>query len=107
MQHVALPLNGITTRNRVAVTENIRTALDEAGGWITDYHPFADLSACISFEIAPEHVPDLREKLHETGVRLDEASEAILSGYSSPPGRGSEELTGTLELLFLGEQPRV
>jgi hypothetical protein len=47
-----LHINASTSRDRHAVVEELERLLGEAGAWITDCHPFSNVSLSLSFEIS-------------------------------------------------------
>ena len=60
-----------TRENRTEMIARVRDAFSAAGGWITDFHEFSNVSLCLNFEIP-------------TQKSLNSAARCVRQGSTSP-----------------------
>jgi hypothetical protein len=96
-------LNGFTRVARTSSVALLRDAIVDSHGWVTDFHEFSNLSICLQFEIAIEHLPLLAEALVASAVKLTAQSEAILNSLG--PEMASGPIQCTLQVLFIHNEP--
>jgi len=101
-----LRINGVTRADRHLVIAQLRDAVNDSGGWITDFHVFSNHSLCINFEIAARDVPALTSILASIKLLLTDESADALAHYReiAPPG-GADEVAGTLQVSFVHDEP--
>lgn len=98
-----LQINATTTAERRAATDAVKNAVIHAGGWITGYTQFSNVSICLNFEIESRLVAPLSEALTLSGVTLSASS---LSSLREAASGGSErELPGTIQITFVHNEP--
>ena len=100
-------LTGLTREDRFSVTARLGEALSSAGGWILDHHQFSNLALCISFEIQRKYVSRLHSALAATGLNLSPESKEALASLTSSLDVRDENLTGTLQAMFIHDEPEV
>lgn len=113
MPGLFLRLNAVTRDERIRMTGVAREAITSADGWITDFHLFSNVSICINFEIPAARVGRLRDALAATRLRLSEESAAALAEFDADSARGAsaeptaaeEEVSGTLQITFVHDEP--
>lgn len=69
-----LRMNATTSADRFALTAAVRDAVSAAGGWITDFRQFSNVSVCVNFELESQHVQGLRRKLESCSLALTRES---------------------------------
>ena len=101
-----LRINGVTRTGRRLAIAQLRDAVNESGGWITDFHLFSNHSICINFEIAARDVPALASSLASIKLLLSDESADALAPYSEGPAPGADlEVAGTLQVSFVHDEP--
>jgi len=99
-----LQLSGFTTAERLGMTNRASEAISQAGGWITDFHQYSNISLCINFEVPTTDMEKLARKIQETGLKLSEESlEQLTSTENFMPSQ--DELAGTLQITFVHNEP--
>jgi hypothetical protein len=88
-----LRINGSTREDRHRMISLLRDAVQNSGGWVTDFRLFSNISICINFELPLRHAGKLYAALDALNLRLSEESTAALEAYAlsypaekSPPG---------------------
>lgn len=105
-----LRVNAATRADRHRTIPALRDAVSDSGGWITDFHLFSNTSICINFEIPLRHAARLRDALGRLDLRLTAESENELKSFGllaerAGGPRGDEEVTGTLQVTFVHDDP--
>lgn len=99
-----LRINGFTRENRHEMIWRVKNAVNEANGWITDFHQFSNVSLCINFEIEAGNVARLNESLRETNLILEEKSRQAFEEVIAA-GRKAARVFGTLQITFIHNEP--
>jgi hypothetical protein len=105
-----LRLGGATRADRHEMISRVGEAILAAGGFVLDFHMFSNVAISINFEVAAVNVGKLHARLKETGLRLSEESNELLTGY---PGEldGLEAasrdavVAGALQITFVHDEP--
>jgi hypothetical protein len=105
-----LRLNAVTRRDRHEMISLAKEAILQAGGDLFDFHMFSNLSICLNFEIAAGKIGGLSAALSATGLRLTDGSKERLAdcyrrAEQLPAERAASEVTGTLEITFIHNEP--
>ena len=105
-----LSLSAFTRIERGDATARVRDALSDSGAAIQDARFFSNVALSLTFELPAEAISVLHAALVATGVRLAEESVAVLAeaalAASTLPREGrSGDVTGTLMLTFLHDEP--
>ncbi|MDX2239316.1 MAG: hypothetical protein NW224_01420 [Leptolyngbyaceae cyanobacterium bins.302] len=99
-----LRLDGFTRAERIQMTDRVSEAINQAGAWITDFHLYSNILICINFQVPSTNLDQLAATLQETGLRLSQESlEQLTSAHDS--ALREEELTGTLQITFVHDEP--
>jgi hypothetical protein len=99
-----LQINVTTTSERYAATNAVKNAVMQAGGWITGYTRFSNVSLCLNFEIESHMVARLSQALAIGGIVLSNASLSALR-EAAAAGRCEGEIRGTIQITFVHSEP--
>lgn len=95
-----IQINGSSREDRHAVTARVRDAIAAAGGWITDFRQFSNLSVCVVSEIETAALKRLAAELELIPVRFsDSAIQSLLDCHA----RG--EVTVSVQVTFVHGEP--
>jgi hypothetical protein len=105
-----LRLNAVTRRDRHEMISRVTEAVLKGGGFVVDFHMFSNRSICLNFEVAAGKLGRLNVALEETGLGLTEESRARLAEWGERAEQlsaeeGASEVTGTLEITFIHDEP--
>jgi len=100
-----LRINATTSEDRFALTAAVRDAVSAAGGWVTDFRQFSNVSVCVNFELESQHVQGLRQKLERCSLALTRESLQSLEEAGREPSGAA--LIATLQVTFVHEEPDV
>lgn len=99
-----LRLDGFTRAERIGITDRISEAINQAGGWITDFHQYSNILICINFQVPIVYLDKLTTTLKETELQLSQESlEQLMPAHDSMPKE--QELIGTLQITFINNEP--
>lgn len=98
-----LQLSGFTRADRIQVTDRVSEAINQAGGWITDFHLYSNILICINFEVPLSNLNKLTASLQETGLQLSQESLEQLTPANASMLK--QELAGTLQITFIHGDP--
>lgn len=98
-----LQLSGFTRADRIQITDRMSEAINQAGGWITDFHLYSNILICINFEVPLSNLRKLAASLQETGLQLSQESLEQLTPAHDPMLK--QELAGTLQITFIHDEP--
>ena len=93
-------LYAITTLERHAVTQLVRRAISDSGGWITDFRKFSNLAVVLDLEITAARLPEMYAAIEATGIALSPPRSEL-----PVPEPGQEELIGALRIEFIHDEP--
>jgi hypothetical protein len=93
-------LQAITRRGRHDALRAVGQAIREAGGGITDFHQFSHFAIVLELEIAADRLASLRAAIEAEGLLLGPSADE-----SPVPAGGDEEVTGTLRIEFVQDEP--
>lgn len=96
-------LAGMTKNNRNQVVADVVDAVHAGGGWIIDSHLFSNLSAAITFAVAPGRLPELKTGFEAIGLLLDNDSLGRITEASS--AASAEEIQVGLQITFIHNEP--
>ena len=100
-----LRMNATTSADRFALTAAVRDAVSAAGGWITDFRQFSNVSVCVNFELESQQVDGLRQELERCSLALTrESLRSLEEACREPTGAA---LIATLQITFVHEEPDV
>jgi len=99
-----LQLSGFTTAERLSITDRVSEAISQAGGWITDFHQYSNISLCINVEIPNANLPRLAASLQEAGLKLSQESLEQLTP-AEKSALHQEDVGGTLQITFVHDEP--
>lgn len=95
-------INASTKQDRHVVTGQVKDAIVAAGGWVTGFQQFSNVSVCIQFEMAASCLALLFARLEGVGLQLSEASRRLPGDLAAKP---DVELMGTCQLTFFHSDP--
>jgi hypothetical protein len=104
-----LHINASTSRDRHAVVEELERLLGEVGAWITDCHPFSNVSLNVSFEISGSAAAGAlaagfwESRLQQAGLQV---SAACLAALRETIARCAPDaaLGGTVQITFFHQE---
>lgn len=100
-----LRINATTSQDRFASTAAVRDAISAAGGWITDFRQYSNVSVCVNFELESQQVDVLRQKLQSCSLALTQESLQSLEAACREPSGAA--LMATLQITFAHNEPDV
>ncbi|MBN9659850.1 MAG: hypothetical protein J0H49_16815 [Acidobacteria bacterium] len=95
-------INASTKQDRHVVTAQVKDAIVAAGGWVTGFQQFSNVSVCIQFEMEAACMARLFERLEGLELQLSEASRRLPGELTAKP---ETELMGTFQLTFFHSDP--
>lgn len=95
-------INASTKQDRHGVTGQVKDAIVAAGGWVTGFQQFSNVSVCIQFEMAAACMAPLVARLEGLGMQFSEASRRLPGELAAKP---EAELMGTFQLTFFHSDP--
>jgi hypothetical protein len=104
-----LHINASTSRDRHAVVEELGRLLGEVGAWITDCHPFSNVSLSLSFEMSGSAAATAlatgfwENRLQQAGLQV---SAACLAEVRDTIARCAPDalLGGTVQITFFHQE---
>lgn len=100
-----LRINAATSQDRFVLTAAVRDAVSAAGGWITDFRQFSNVSVCLNFELESQQVDGLRKKLQSCRLALTpESLQSLEEACREPSGAA---VMATLQITFAHDEPDV
>jgi hypothetical protein len=78
----------------------VERAIREAGGWVTDFRQFSNFAVVLEIQIPAGRLASLPALIEAEGISLSPPV-----GETPDPERGVEEVTGTLRIEFLHDEP--
>lgn len=97
-----IQINASTRRPRHEVTVEVKEAIAGAGGWVTGFQQFSNISVCLTFEMGAESAATLIARLEAQGLRLSEESRRRGAELAERP---EAEVRGTCQLTFFHSEP--
>lgn len=95
-------INTSTRRPRHEVTAEVKEAITGAGGWVTGFQQFSNVSVCLTFEVDGRGVAVLMARLEALGLPL--AGELRRRG-TELAGRPDVAVRGTCQMTFFHSEP--
>jgi hypothetical protein len=92
--------SAVTRLERHAVTQLVRRAISDAGGWITDFHKFSNFAVVLELEVTAGRLNDLHAAIETTGLVLSPSRSDLPT-----PRDEKEELRGALRIDFVHDEP--
>lgn len=95
-------INASTKQDRHVVTGQVKDAIVAAGGWVTGFQQFSNVSVCIQFEMAAACLALLFARLDGLGLQFSDASRRLTGEVAAKP---EAEVMGTFQLTFFHSDP--
>ncbi|MBD1546654.1 hypothetical protein [Roseibium aggregatum] len=98
-------LSGLTRQNRHAVMGDLNDAILKAGGWVEGHSLFSNIATTFRLVLPASALGLFRTAVRDTGVALDDDSAAKLDDLGAAERSGDEEVSLTLNVTFIHEEP--
>ncbi|GEO80613.1 hypothetical protein [Pararhodospirillum oryzae] len=105
MKRSPLMLSGITRKDRHAVIAEISDRISAAGGWIVHHELYSNLAVMIRFALEPTGLKTWRDSMVETALGLDDDSLRALDQAMAAPAPAGAEITVSLTMTFIHNEP--
>lgn len=105
-----LRLEAVTHGDRLTVTEALRSAIDDAGGWVVRFQRFSNRALTLMFEVDAEDIPSLCDAItavHELRVDAESQARMALAKQYAAELQGDQELTGSMFVTFVHDEPEL
>ncbi|KPJ93600.1 MAG: hypothetical protein AMS18_05415 [Gemmatimonas sp. SG8_17] len=89
------------------VTASVADAISALGGFVLDSKRFSNKALTLRIEIPASGAADLASAMADCWVTLDDASVLTLEHYGNADSGALTEVTGTLHLRFIHEEPEL
>jgi hypothetical protein len=105
MKPKLLMISGFTKHNRHQVTTDVNDAILAAGGWVMNHTLFSNIAVTIQFALPAHGFEAFLRQVAKAGVHLDAKSEDGISQATAPEGSRAGDITTTLNITFLHDEP--
>lgn len=99
-----LQISGSTRLERNDMTARVADAISASGASVVDFAMFSNVSTTFRLGVPARNVRAFGESLRRIGLVMDDQSRRALASWS-PSDRADDEITATLQIAFVREEP--